>query len=63
MDILERLNMPPCDKTRVPVKALEEQLEADSKQKKMLTKHLKYLRKTAKMHILSDILQKAKKAW
>ena len=40
MDILERLNMPPCKKTRVPVKALEEQLEADSKQKKMLSKHI-----------------------
>lgn len=40
MDVLERLNMPPCDRTRVPVKALEEQLEADSKQKKILTKHI-----------------------
>ena len=40
MDVLERLDMPPCDKTRVPVKALEEQLGADGKQKKMLTKHI-----------------------
>ena len=47
MDILERLNMPPCEKTRVPVKTLEEQLEADSKQKKMLTKHI------ASMHLVS----------
>ena len=49
MDLLERLNMPPCKKTRVPVKALEEQLEADSKQKKMLTKHI------ASMHLVSLI--------
>lgn len=40
MDLLEKLNMPPCEETRVPVKTLEEQLEADSKQKKMLTKHI-----------------------
>lgn len=40
MTILERLHMPPCDKTRVPVKALEEQLEADSKNKKILEKHI-----------------------
>ena len=40
MDVLERLKMPPCDKTRVPVKTLEEQLEADAKQKKLLSNHI-----------------------
>ena len=40
MTILERLHMPSCDKTRMPVKALEEQLEADSKNKKILEKHI-----------------------
>jgi len=40
MDLLERLNLPPCDKTRVPVKTLEEQLEADSKQKRLLSRHI-----------------------
>lgn len=40
MDLLERLNLPPCDKTRVPVKTLEEQLEADVKQKKLLSNHI-----------------------
>lgn len=40
MDILERLKMPPCDRTRVPVKTLEEQLEADAKQKKLLSSHI-----------------------
>ena len=49
MDLLERLNMPPCEKTRVPVKALEEQVEADSKQKKMLSKHI------ASMYLVSLI--------
>lgn len=40
MDILERLNMPPCNKTRVPVKTLEEQMEVDAKQKKLLSNHI-----------------------
>ena len=40
MDVLERLKMPPCDRTRVPVKTLEEQLEADAKQKKLLSNHI-----------------------
>lgn len=40
MDVLERLEMPPCDRTRVPVKTLEEQLEADAKQKKLLSNHI-----------------------
>ena len=40
MDLLERLNLPPCEKTRVPVKTLEEQLEADSKQKRLLSQHI-----------------------
>ena len=40
MDVLERLKMPPCDRTRVPVKTLEEQLGADAKQKKLLSNHI-----------------------
>ena len=40
MDVLERLKMPPCDRTRVPVKTLEEQVEADAKQKKLLSNHI-----------------------
>ena len=40
MDVIERLNFPPCDKTRVPVKTLEEQLEADGKQKRLLSQHI-----------------------
>ena len=47
MDVLERLNMPPCKKTRVPVKTLEEQLQADSKQKKLISKHI------ASMYLIS----------
>lgn len=40
MDVLERLKMPPCDKTRVPLSTLEEQLKADAKQKKLLSNHI-----------------------
>lgn len=40
MNVLERLKMPPCDRTRVPIKTLEEQLEADAKQKKLLESHI-----------------------
>ena len=47
MEILKRLNMPPCDKTRVPVKTLVEQLEADNKTKKLLENHI------ASMHLIS----------
>lgn len=47
MDVLERLDMPPCKKTRVPVKTLEEQLQADSKQKKLISKHI------ASMYLIS----------
>ena len=49
MDVLERLKMPPCDRTRVPVKTLEEQLEADAKQKKLLSNHI------ASMYLVSLI--------
>ena len=36
----ERLHIPPCQKTRVPVKTLEEQIEATSIQKKLLETHV-----------------------
>ena len=41
MDILERLQIPACDKTRIPVKELIEQLEADASQRKLLESHIK----------------------
>lgn len=47
MEILERLNMPSCNKTRVPVKTLVEQLETDSKTKKLLESHI------ASMYLIS----------
>ena len=55
MDLLERLNLPPCEKTRVPVKTLEEQLEADSKQKRLLSQHIvsMYLLSLLNQHTLS----------
>lgn len=40
MDVLERLKMPPCDKTRVPVKTLEEQLQVGAKDRKLLESHI-----------------------
>ena len=36
----ERLHIPPCQKTRVPIKTLEEQIEATSIQKKLLETHV-----------------------
>lgn len=40
MELIERLNIPPCQKTRVPVKTLEDQIEATSIQKKLLESHV-----------------------
>ena len=40
MSILERLHMPPMERTRVPRKTLEEQLEVSPKEKKLLESHM-----------------------
>ena len=40
MTVLERLHMPLVEKTRVPRKTLEEQLEAGTKEKKILESHI-----------------------
>ena len=40
MELIERLNIPPCQKTRVPVKTLEDHIEATSIQKKLLESHV-----------------------
>lgn len=47
MEILERLHMPPVERTRIPRKTLEEQLEASAKERKLLEKHL------ASMYLIS----------
>ena len=40
MDIIERIGFPLCQKTRVPLKSLVEQLGAESKNKKLLESHI-----------------------
>lgn len=40
MSILERLHMPPMERTRVPRKTLEEQIEVSPKEKKLLESHM-----------------------
>lgn len=40
MELVERLNVPLCQKTRIPVKTLVEQLQAEPSQKKLLETHI-----------------------
>lgn len=40
MELVERLNVPLCQKTRIPVKTLVEQLQAEPSQKKLLETHV-----------------------
>ena len=40
MELIERLNVPLCQKTRIPVKTLVEQLQAEPSQKKLLETHI-----------------------
>ena len=40
MELIERLNVPLCQKTRIPVKTLVEQLQAEPSQKKLLESHV-----------------------
>ena len=40
MELIERLNVPLCQKTRIPVKTLVEQLQAEPSQKKLLETHV-----------------------
>ena len=40
MDVLERLSMPECEHVKVPVKTLEEQLDASNKEKHILENHI-----------------------
>ena len=40
MELVDRLNIPLCQKTRIPVKTLVEQLQAEPSQKKLLETHV-----------------------
>jgi len=40
MELIDRLNVPLCQKTRIPVKTLVEQLQAEPSQKKLLETHV-----------------------
>ena len=47
MELVDRLNVPLCQKTRIPVKTLVEQLQAETSQRKLLETHI------ASMHLVS----------
>lgn len=51
MELIERLNVPLCQKTRVPVKTLVEQTDAEPSQKKLLESHI------ASMYLVSLLNQ------
>lgn len=40
MELVDRLNVPRCQKTRIPVKTLVEQLQAETSQRKLLETHI-----------------------
>ena len=40
MELVDRLNVPLCQKTRIPVKTLVEQLQAETSQRKLLETHI-----------------------